>query len=60
MLFECDDGNQVVLAFSTILQCTLFCMASSFINLKEKGFFFGDVAKVAMIHKIIYPNLARY
>jgi hypothetical protein len=39
MLFECDDGNQVVLAFSTILQCTFFCMAASFINLKEQGFF---------------------
>jgi hypothetical protein len=40
MLFECDDGNQVVLAFSTILQCALSCMAASFINLKEQGFFF--------------------
>jgi hypothetical protein len=39
MLFESDDGNQVVLAFSTILQCTLFCMAASFINFKEQGFF---------------------
>jgi hypothetical protein len=53
MLFECDDGNQVVLAFSTILQCTLSCMAAAFINLKEQGFVFGDVAKVTMIHKII-------
>jgi hypothetical protein len=52
MLFECDDGIQVILAFSTILQCTLSCMATSFINL-EQGFVFGDVATMAMIHKII-------
>jgi hypothetical protein len=38
MLFECDDGNQVVLAFSTILQCTLSYMSVSFINPKEQGF----------------------
>jgi hypothetical protein len=56
MLFECDDGIQVIVAFSTILQCTLSCMAASFINLKEQGFVFGDVATMAMIHKIIWPN----